>query len=226
MCAGCGAPIVVRQVLMGTSDPVVVAGATGCLEVSTTIYPYTSSTGSYIHTAFENAAATLSGVETAFRSLQEARQARRQRQVHRLRRRRHPGKSLATCACASARLASAMTPFAPESFRMNATSAGSRKLLTGANHAACQQDAEHRRQKLRAILQPQRHAVARLHAELVLQMRGDLLRLREQLRVGNFALAPKNRSFLRVLFRAVRKSRAEIHRQNLNHRAAGTQSKF
>ena len=33
MCAGCGAPIVVRQVLMGTADPVVVAAATGCLEV-------------------------------------------------------------------------------------------------------------------------------------------------------------------------------------------------
>ncbi len=71
LCAGCGAPIVVRQVLMGTSDPVVVAAATGCLEVSTTIYPYTSWTGSYIHTAFENAAATLSGVETAFRSLKK-----------------------------------------------------------------------------------------------------------------------------------------------------------
>jgi formate dehydrogenase major subunit len=71
MCAGCGAPIVVRQVLMGTSDPVVVAAATGCLEVSTTIYPYTSWTGSYIHTAFENAAATLSGVETAYRSLKK-----------------------------------------------------------------------------------------------------------------------------------------------------------
>jgi pyruvate ferredoxin oxidoreductase beta subunit len=71
MCAGCGAPIVVRQVLMGTQDPVVVSAATGCLEVSTTIYPYTSWTGSYIHTAFENSAATLSGVETAFRSLKK-----------------------------------------------------------------------------------------------------------------------------------------------------------
>jgi pyruvate ferredoxin oxidoreductase beta subunit len=71
MCAGCGAPIVVRQVLMGTSDPVVVGAATGCLEVSTTIYPYTSWKGSYIHTAFENAAATLSGVETAFRAMRK-----------------------------------------------------------------------------------------------------------------------------------------------------------
>ena len=71
MCAGCGAPIVVRQVLMGTDEPVVVSAATGCLEVSTTIYPYTSWKGSYIHTAFENAAATLSGVETAFRALKK-----------------------------------------------------------------------------------------------------------------------------------------------------------
>lgn len=71
MCAGCGAPVVVRQVLMGTSDPVVVSVATGCLEVSTTIYPYTSWKNSYIHTAFENAAATLSGVETAYRALRK-----------------------------------------------------------------------------------------------------------------------------------------------------------
>ena len=56
---------------MGTSDPVVVSAATGCLEVSTTIYPYTSWKGSYIHTAFENAAATLSGVETAYRALKK-----------------------------------------------------------------------------------------------------------------------------------------------------------
>jgi pyruvate ferredoxin oxidoreductase beta subunit len=71
LCAGCGAPVVVRQVLMGTSDPVVVGASTGCLEVSTTIYPYTSWRGGYIHTAFENVAATLSGVETAFRALKK-----------------------------------------------------------------------------------------------------------------------------------------------------------
>lgn len=71
LCAGCGAPIVVRQVLMGATDPVVVSSATGCLEVSTTIYPYTSWRSSFIHTAFENSAATLSGVETAFRALKK-----------------------------------------------------------------------------------------------------------------------------------------------------------
>lgn len=69
MCAGCGAPIVVRQVLRAAKAPVVVANATGCLEVSTTIYPYTSWRSPFIHVAFENASASLSGVEAAYQSL-------------------------------------------------------------------------------------------------------------------------------------------------------------
>jgi pyruvate ferredoxin oxidoreductase beta subunit len=71
LCAGCGAPIVVRQIVRGAHAPVVIANATGCLEVSTTIYPYTSWNVPWIHTAFENAAATLSGVESAYRSLKK-----------------------------------------------------------------------------------------------------------------------------------------------------------
>jgi len=71
LCAGCGASIVVRQVLSALDDPVVVANATGCLEVATTIYPYTSWSSSFIHNAFENAAATISGAEAMFRSLKK-----------------------------------------------------------------------------------------------------------------------------------------------------------
>ncbi|MHB1343258.1 MAG: thiamine pyrophosphate-dependent enzyme [Thermoleophilia bacterium] len=70
LCAGCGAGIVLRCVMMGAKDsPLVVSNATGCLEVSTTIYPYTAWKDSYIHSAFENAAATISGVEAAYKSL-------------------------------------------------------------------------------------------------------------------------------------------------------------
>nr|WP_081429306.1 thiamine pyrophosphate-dependent enzyme [Petrotoga sp. 8T1HF07.NaAc.6.1] len=47
----------------------VVAAATGCLEVSSTIYPFTSWNVPYIHNAFENVAATISGAEAAYRSL-------------------------------------------------------------------------------------------------------------------------------------------------------------
>lgn len=73
LCAGCGASIAVRQVLLGAGiDPVVVGCATGCLEVSTTIYPYSSWKTPFIHNAFENAGATISGVEAAFKGLKRA----------------------------------------------------------------------------------------------------------------------------------------------------------
>ena len=71
LCAGCGASIAVRQVLLGAGENEVVAGcATGCLEVSTTIYPYSSWRVPFIHNAFENSSATISGVEAAFKGLQ------------------------------------------------------------------------------------------------------------------------------------------------------------
>ncbi|MGI6486542.1 MAG: pyruvate ferredoxin oxidoreductase [Thermoanaerobacterales bacterium] len=70
LCAGCGHGISVRMVLNAAGDAnVVVCCATGCLEVASTIYPYTAWNCSFIHSAFENAAATLSGVEAAFKSL-------------------------------------------------------------------------------------------------------------------------------------------------------------
>lgn len=71
LCIGCGVSIGVRQILHATKDPIVVAAATGCLEVCTTIYPYTAWRVPWIHNAFENVAATLSGVETAYRVLKK-----------------------------------------------------------------------------------------------------------------------------------------------------------
>ena len=71
MCAGCGAPVVARHILraLKEEDHAVIAGATGCMEVSTFTYPYTAWTDSFIHTAFECAGATLSGAEAAYKSL-------------------------------------------------------------------------------------------------------------------------------------------------------------
>lgn len=71
MCAGCGAPTVVRGVLraLKPEDRAVIGCATGCLEVATTIYPYTAWKDSFIHNAFENAAATVSGAEAAYNAL-------------------------------------------------------------------------------------------------------------------------------------------------------------
>ena len=71
MCAGCGAPPVARHIMraLKEDDHAVVATATGCMEVSTFIYPYTAWTDSFIHTAFECASATLSGAEAAYQSM-------------------------------------------------------------------------------------------------------------------------------------------------------------
>jgi len=69
MCAGCTAPIVVRMILNAIEEPVVAANATGCLEVSTALFPYTAWRIPWIHSAFENAAATIAGVESMYQSL-------------------------------------------------------------------------------------------------------------------------------------------------------------
>lgn len=73
MCAGCGGTIAVRNVLkaLHPGDKAVIGNATGCLEVSSYTYPYSSYEDSYIHSAFENAGATLSGVETAYKALKK-----------------------------------------------------------------------------------------------------------------------------------------------------------
>ena len=73
MCAGCGGTIAARTVLraLKPEDKAVIGNATGCMEVSTFMYPYTAWEDSYIHNAFENAGATLSGVETAYHALKK-----------------------------------------------------------------------------------------------------------------------------------------------------------
>ena len=73
MCAGCGGTVTVRAVLraLRPEDRAVVGNATGCLEVSSFMYHFTAYEDSYIHNAFENAGATLSGVETAYRVLKK-----------------------------------------------------------------------------------------------------------------------------------------------------------
>jgi pyruvate ferredoxin oxidoreductase beta subunit len=69
MCSGCGAPIIVRQILLASERPLVATNATGCLEVSTSIFPYTAWKIPWMHSAFENAAATISGIEAMYQSL-------------------------------------------------------------------------------------------------------------------------------------------------------------
>lgn len=68
-CAGCGIPVIVRTILGATDEPVIVSNATGCLEVTTTIYPNTSWKVPYMHSVFGNAAATAAGIDAAQKAL-------------------------------------------------------------------------------------------------------------------------------------------------------------
>ncbi len=71
MCAGCAAPTVVKLMGMALRGPTIVCEATGCLEVATTIYPYTAWEIPWIHVAFENASAVASGVIEAMDVMRE-----------------------------------------------------------------------------------------------------------------------------------------------------------
>ncbi len=68
-CAGCAPMVTIRQVLLAAGENVVGAIATGCMEVVSTIFPYSSWNIPMLHNAFENAAATISGIEAAYRAL-------------------------------------------------------------------------------------------------------------------------------------------------------------
>ena len=70
-CAGCGATVIIRQVMSVAGKDTVVGFATGCMEVVTTIFPYTAWKVPFIHNAFENSAATVSGVEAAYQALKK-----------------------------------------------------------------------------------------------------------------------------------------------------------
>jgi Pyruvate:ferredoxin oxidoreductase and related 2-oxoacid:ferredoxin oxidoreductases, beta subunit len=71
LCAGCAAPIVVKLAGFAFRGPTIVVNATGCLEVASTVFPYTSWAVPWIHNAFENAASTAAGVECAIKALKK-----------------------------------------------------------------------------------------------------------------------------------------------------------
>ncbi len=70
-CAGCAPATVLRLIMKATRGPTIVTNATGCMEVSSTIYPYTSWAAPWLHTAFETAGANASGIEAALKILKK-----------------------------------------------------------------------------------------------------------------------------------------------------------
>ena len=70
LCAGCTAGTIARLATLVTEpDNVAVFHATGCMEVATTIYPFTAWRVPWFHNAFENVAATASGAEAAYKAM-------------------------------------------------------------------------------------------------------------------------------------------------------------
>ncbi|ALL00317.1 Pyruvate:ferredoxin oxidoreductase, beta subunit [Pyrodictium delaneyi] len=70
MCQGCGAALIMRHLMKVLGKDAIIAMATGCVEVTTTLFPRTSWKNPWIHLAFENAGAVASGIEAAIKALQ------------------------------------------------------------------------------------------------------------------------------------------------------------
>jgi pyruvate ferredoxin oxidoreductase beta subunit len=70
-CAGCAPATVLRLIMKATRGPTIVTNATGCMEVSSTIYPYTSWAVPWLHTAFETAGANAAGIDAALKILRK-----------------------------------------------------------------------------------------------------------------------------------------------------------
>jgi len=68
-CAGCGGTLAIRYALKALGPNTIVANATGCMEVVSSPYPEIAWKVPWIHQAFENAAASASGVEAALKAL-------------------------------------------------------------------------------------------------------------------------------------------------------------
>ncbi len=68
-CQGCGELLAVRLITKAIGPDMIIANATGCLEIVTSSFPDTAWKVPWIHVAFENAAAVASGIESAIKVL-------------------------------------------------------------------------------------------------------------------------------------------------------------
>ena len=68
-CQGCGEVLAVRLMCKALGEDTVIASATGCMEIISSMYPTTAWEVPWIHVAFENAAAVASGVEAGLKAL-------------------------------------------------------------------------------------------------------------------------------------------------------------
>lgn len=72
-CLGCGEALAVRLVCKTLGKDVIIVNATGCIEIISSQFPYTSWKMPWIHTLFENTAAVASGIEVGLEVLSRKR---------------------------------------------------------------------------------------------------------------------------------------------------------
>jgi pyruvate ferredoxin oxidoreductase beta subunit len=68
-CQGCAEALAVRLVAKALGRNVIIASATGCMEIVSSPLPFTSWRVPWFHVAFENTAAVASGIESALKIL-------------------------------------------------------------------------------------------------------------------------------------------------------------
>jgi pyruvate ferredoxin oxidoreductase beta subunit len=68
-CQGCAEALAIRLIAKALGRNVVIASATGCMEIISTPLPFTSWRVPWFHVAFENTAAVASGIESGLKAL-------------------------------------------------------------------------------------------------------------------------------------------------------------
>ena len=68
-CIGCAEALAVRLACKALGKNVIIANATGCMEIVSSQLPYTSWHVPWIHTLFENTAAVASGIEAGLKAM-------------------------------------------------------------------------------------------------------------------------------------------------------------
>jgi len=68
-CQGCGGALALRLITKAIGRRVIVANATGCMEIISSPFPQTAWDVPWIHVAFENAAAVAAGVESGLKAM-------------------------------------------------------------------------------------------------------------------------------------------------------------
>jgi len=68
-CQGCGEMLAVRLAMKALGKDTIVACATGCIEIVSSPFPQTAWMVPWVHVAFENTAAVISGVEAGLKAL-------------------------------------------------------------------------------------------------------------------------------------------------------------